>query len=63
MKVIICLIGLATLVTLTGCEEEREHEHRGGYYGGAYQGPEYPGYGQGEYRGYPNYYNDYPPGR
>ena len=64
MKVIICLIGLAILLALAGCEEHREHEHQGG----AYQGPENPGYGHGEYRGYPDYggypnYGGNPPGR
>ncbi len=62
MKAVILLLGLVTLFAVAGCEEEHEH-HRGGAYGGAYQGyPEYPGYGQGEYQGYPNY-GGYPYGR
>jgi hypothetical protein len=56
MKVVVLLAGLAVLFTVAGCEEEHEHHHHNEGYGGSYQGPDYPpGYGQGEYRGYPDY--------
>ncbi len=56
MKRILFLMALAAILgTVVGCEEEEEHEHH--HTGGAYYGPEYPGYGT--YHGYPNYQHPY----
>lgn len=46
-KIVLLLIGAATLLVTAGCEEEG-HEHRP--YGGAYEGA-YGGYGQGQWPG------------
>jgi hypothetical protein len=55
MKVIVFLVGVATVLFMAGCEEEHEHHHHEGH-GGSYEGaPVYPGYGHGEYQGYPDY--------
>jgi hypothetical protein len=47
MKIIIFLVGIATMITLAGCEDEHEHHH---HEGGAYDGYQ-QGYGHEGYRG------------
>ncbi len=62
-KILSLIIGLATIVVLTGCEEwdEHHHEHHGGYSGGAYDGS-YHGYGYGRGGGYYDHNGYYHPG-
>jgi hypothetical protein len=58
MKRILLTTGLLALFAFSGCEEPREHWHRGGSYEGGYEGAD-RGYGHGEYRGHDYDYRDH----
>ena len=52
MKLIIWLIGAVTLLTVSGCDWDRDHHHHEGHYGGYYGDDAYHHYGHGEYHSY-----------
>ena len=57
MKIILWLIGVVTILAVSGCDWDDDHHHRGGHYGN-YNG-EYPyhTYGHGEYQPYNHPYD------
>jgi hypothetical protein len=48
-KILLLMIGAASLLVVAGCDEGHEHH---GNYGGAYDG-QYRSYGHDQYPGYP----------